>query len=374
MTKVYLSIVLLLILSGSNLQAQTKKIRFAHIGFIYPLSTNGSEAKAYTNVLSLHALIGVSKSEKSFCAAGLSNVIYDYADGLVLAGLSNHVLNSANGLQAAGFLNTVRNEMRGLQASGFMNLAGNVNGFQCAGFCNITSYDMRGFQTAGFCNITNGNVKGAQAAGFMNIGREVKGTQVSGFMNMAQNVNTQVGGFINIAKEVKGVQLSGFINIADSSDYPIGIINIVKNGEKALGVTVDESGTTLATFRSGGRVLYGIIGAGYNPASYNELFALEAGIGAHLRLSRHFRINFEGATQALTDFHSGEYLKTSVRILPALTIANRVDIFAGPSINHVQSEEFYGDDMSNHYLWTNTNFGSFNGLYIGAMGGIQFHL
>lgn len=373
MTKRYLSIFLLL-LSITSVQAQTKKLKFAHIGFVYPLSTNGTEAREYTNVLSLHALIGVSKSEKSFCASGFSNVIYDYADGLVLAGFSNHILNSANGVHAAGFMNTVRNDIRGIQAAGFMNLAGSINGLQCAGFGNIANYDVRGFQTAGFCNITAGNVKGLQAAGFFNIAEDVKGPQISGFMNIGRNTGTQVAGFINIAKEVKGVQLSGFINIADSSDYPIGIINIVKNGEKALGVTIDESGTTMAAFRSGGRILYGIIGAGYNFVNNNELFALEAGIGAHLPVGRHFRINFEGTTQALADFWTGEYLKTSLRVLPAVTIANKVDIFAGPSFNHLQSEEFNGADMSNHYIWTNTKWDSFNGLYIGVIGGIQFRL
>ncbi len=365
--------VIVSLLSISSLYAQHTKLRLAHIGHVYPLSTNGFDAREYTNVFSLHGIVGVSKAEKSFCAAGFSNVVYDYADGVIMAGFSNHILGDANGLQAAGFMNTVHNDSRGIQAAGFMNITGSLNGFQCAGFCNITGYDVRGFQSAGFCNIASSNIKGVQAAGFMNLAGDVNGTQVSGFMNKSGDVRVQVGGFINMAKKVSGAQVSGFINIADSSDYPIGIVNIVKNGEKALGFTIEESGTSMVTFRSGGRIMYGILGAGYKFRSSNDLYVLEAGIGAHLLRSGAFRLNIEGSTQAMADIWVGEYLKSSVRILPSVLIANRVEVFAGPTINHVQSEEFDGGDISTHYLWTNTNRGSFNGIYIGAIAGLQFH-
>jgi hypothetical protein len=49
------------------------------------------------------------------------------------------------------------------------------------------------------------------------------------------------------------VQIAGFINIADSSDYSIGIINIIRQGEKGIGVSVDETKTAMVSFRSGGR-------------------------------------------------------------------------------------------------------------------------
>src|SRR5262249_49498222 len=134
-------------------------------------------------------------------------------------------------------------------------------------------------QGSGFLNIAR-NVKGVQVAGYFNKACNVKGLQLAGYVNIADTVNTQVSGFINIAKTAK-VQLSGFINIADSCDYPIGIINIVKKGEKSIGVSYDINNTTMLTFRSGGRVLYGIIGLGYNFNNrYENLMTAEAGIGA----------------------------------------------------------------------------------------------
>jgi hypothetical protein len=116
----------------------------------------------------------------------------------------------------------------------------------------------------------------------------VHGAQLAGFINLAENVNTQVAGFINVAGKVKGVQVASFINIADSSDFPIGLVNIVKNGYKGIGVTADESGTVLGAFRSGGRVLYGIVGTGYNFKSDKEFYVMEAGMGARLQWSKKY--------------------------------------------------------------------------------------
>lgn len=122
-----------------------------------------------------------------------------------------------------------------------------------------------GLSIAGFSNIILDDASGCHLAGFANLTRNgSSGVQVAGFMNRSGDANMQVAGFINIARKVKGVQLAGFINIADSSDYPIGIINIIRNGEKSIGFSIDETRTALLTLRSGGRELYGILGLGYN--------------------------------------------------------------------------------------------------------------
>src|SRR3546814_10372838 len=107
--------------------------------------------------------------------------------------------------------------------------------------------------------------------------------QLAGRMNRARGeTGTQIAGLFNEAGHVKGVQLGALVNMADSSDYPIGLVNLVKNGSKSLTAGVDESGLTQLTFRSGGRVLYGLIGVGYylngNPMTYD----LDAGLGVHL--------------------------------------------------------------------------------------------
>ncbi len=72
------------------------------------------------------------------------------------------------------------------------------------------------------------------------------------------------------------------MNVADSSDHPLGIINLIRKGEKSIGFSIDENETGLVSFRSGGRVLYGIIAAGYNFKNEEDVYALEAGLGASL--------------------------------------------------------------------------------------------
>src|SRR3546814_17573647 len=109
-------------------------------------------------------------------------------------------------------------------------------------------------------------------------------------MNKAEDVNgSQFAGVVNIAKKVKGLQFAGILNIADSSDYPVAILNFIKNGEKYIGISPDETMHMLASFRSVGRVLYGIMEIGYNIKSADELYALGTCRGAIFAFSVRFR-------------------------------------------------------------------------------------
>lgn len=267
--------------------------------------------KTYTNSFSLNAVAGLSRAET----------------GLSLAGFANVVLDSASGLQIAGFANVVG--------------------------CNS------GVEIAGFGNFAR---------------RSSSGLQVAGFINKATKVDNQVSGFINVAKKVKGVQIAGFINIADSSDYPIAIFNFVKNGEKTIGVSTDETLTTLVSFRSGGRRLYGIAGLGYNHKGQRELAAWEAGLGAHLVSTQRFRLNVEVVSVGLTDFKHGDWMKSSLRVLPAYRLGSRVEIFAGPSFNYLHAKNGQGEDIVDHYLWSDRNSHCYYGLFFGAAGGITISL
>jgi len=313
------------VLGNVTAQSGIPDMKHVNIGLIYPISTNGVQAKTYTNYFSLNAIAGLSRAET----------------GLSLAGFANVVLDSASGLQIAGFANVVG--------------------------CNS------GVEIAGFGNFARRSSSGLQVAGFINAGTNV-GTQVGGFINTATKVDNQVSGFINIAKKVKGVQIAGFINIADSSDYPIAIFNFVKNGEKTLGVSTDETLTTLVSFRSGGRRLYGIAGLGYNHKGKRELAAWEAGIGAHLVSTERFRLNVEVVNVGLTDFKHGDWMKSSLRVLPAYRPGSRVEIFAGPSFNYFRAKNGQGEDIVDHYLWSDRNSHCYYGLFFGATGGITISL
>ncbi|MFA6946524.1 MAG: hypothetical protein WC220_11545 [Pedobacter sp.] len=352
--------------------AQTVQIKKVNVGLAYPISTNGTHAAADTNSFSLNLIAGVSAGETGFSFAGVSSVIKNNATGMQFAGFSNHVGKRARGMMFAGFMNSYA-EADGMQFAGFSNIAkGGVKGAQFSGFLSKAA-DIQGAQLAGFANVAR-DVTGPQFAGFSNVSRKLEGSQFAGFSNKAGDVKgSQFAGFINIAKKVSGVQASGFINVADSSDYPLGIINLIRHGEKSIGLSIDENQTGMLSFRSGGKVLYGIISAGYNFRNKEEVYAFEAGIGAHFLNTPIFRMNAELSTQSLESFKSGEYFKSAVRLMPSLRPVPGLEIFGGPVFNYVHTNTSEGRKLTDKYLhtWENRRSNNFEGIYIGFNAGIN---
>lgn len=294
-----IAIIAILLLSQFSLSAiaQSSKERSVHIGLIYPLSNHWTHAKEYSNILSLHAIAGVSKNEQAVSLAGLANIIQE----------------EAKGVQLAGFLNSYENG--------------------------------KGFQLAGFANIARGEVHGVQLAGF-----------------------------INKASKVHGVQFAGFMNIADSSDYPIGIVNLIADGTKAVGISVDDDQTILASFRSGGRIMYGIVGLGFNIQNDKQRYALEAGFGAHLLTKNQFTLNVEAANTALIDFKKGMYSKGTIRLIPAYKISKNIEIYGGPAVSHIFTNTPEGIDMIKNDIWKDSlKDGEMNAVNIGFLGGVQLY-
>lgn len=338
--------------------AQRDSSAAVHIGFIYPVSSNGKQAASITNRFSLHAIAGLSKAETGAAIAGVANMVKQDVSGVQMAGAANVIGGSASGLQMAGVANVI---------------GGTAKGAQLAGFSNITGGEAQGAQVAGFLNLADAS-GAAQVAGFANIAKKnAKGVQIAGFLNKGNEVNAQIAGFANVAKKVRGVQLAGLINIADSSDYPIAIFNFIKNGEKSVAVTIDETMTGIISFRSGGRVLYGIAGIGYNfKDNPKAMYAAEGGLGAHIPLASSLRINLEAVGTTLTDFHGGSYNKNSLRILPALKLGNRFEAFAGPTLNYVSYDRENDYDFIKKYIWKNNSSKDFQGLFVGFNAGVQY--
>ncbi len=281
-----------------------------------------------------------SRQEKGFTLAGISTIVKDNASGFQIAGFSNHIGKYVHGLRIAGFLNTYQ---RG-----------------------------KGWQTAGFANLARSQINGMQLAGFMNLSGNVTGGQISGFTNIAKNVKgMQLAGFMNKAGSVKGVQLAGFINIADSSDYPIGPINIIKNGEISLGVSIDETQTTLLSFRSGGRVLYGVVGARYIFRNEKAKYALEGGIGAHLLRESKVHLNTELVMIHLSDFNDVGYTKIPLRILPAWRPSRHVVIYACPTFNFIMTNTAEGRKLVKNLVWDDKGGRNMEALNIGFTGGLH---
>ena len=380
-----ISILLLIAFSSFAQEIKTVKI---NVGLIYPISSNGNHAPLDTNHLSINLIAGISASEMGLAIAGISNVVRNDTFGAQIAGFSNHVGKNAKGALIAGFANTYRQndgvalagfaniahgDVKGAQLAGFANVAKAVKGSQLAGFVNVAT-NVSASQLAGFANIAK-KLKGSQLAGFANIAGNVSASQLAGFINVAKDVNgSQLGGFINIARKVKGAQFSGFINIAEESDCPFGLLNFIKKGEKSIGLSMDELETGLLSFRSGGKTTYGILAAGYNFRNKDEVYAFEAGFGAHLRFSNSFRVNVELTAATLESFKDGEYFRSALKLLPALKLTNHIELFGGPSLNLITTNTIEGNQLHTDHLksWRNNWSDYTQYLTMSYGGGINF--
>lgn len=324
--------------------------RPVHIGLIYPLSTNGLQAAEIKNGFSVHALIGVSYSEQSCVISGLAGIVKNDAHGVMISGLMNTSVE-ATGVHIAGLLN-ITTEIKGMQIAGLLNTAGTTEGLQISGLLNISK-----------------NVKGVQAAGLSNFSQSNSGLQISGLINTSKNVSSQVSGLINVAGKVKGVQIAGLINIAEESDFPIGLVNIIKKGEKQLGLSIDESRSVLLSFRSGGKYTYGIVSGGYNIREPILKYVIESGVGMHIPLSESLRLNAETTGSVLSDVWTIAAFKGTARVTGEWKVAKGFSLFAGPSVNY---SGYDGNNGVNEHLrlWQFQQYGYQNQLYLGGIAGV----
>lgn len=175
--------------------AQEPVASTVHLGIVTPLSTQGRYAKELSPAFSLQVLQGVNQHNRGLSVSGLYTHLYGNNKGLLVSGLANRVRGAEKGFAVAGLYNTASNG-RGVQIAGLHNEK-QGNGFiQIAGLSNRSRYEV---------------------------------LQIAGLVNINVAATTQVAGLVNIAESVKGVQIAGLVNIADHSDYPIGLINIIKN-------------------------------------------------------------------------------------------------------------------------------------------------
>ena len=228
------------------------------------------------------------------------------------------------------------------------------------------------------------NEEGIAIAGLTNIiTNEAKGFQFAGLINIAKNVNGfQFAGLVNRAKDVNGVQFAGLVNIAENSDYPIGLINIIKNGEKGIAVTYNEVGSLMTTFRSGGRVTYGIIGVGYNHKTSGRSYVTEAGFGIHINCLSWLRINNELKVACFgfsdnpfifsDDPLSNTVIGTNYSFMPAFKIAPHIELFGGPSLNYMNSGNTNKEFDFKHSIWKHAGSTRLQQIYVGYQVGVQY--
>ncbi len=328
-------------------------------------------------------VVNISTNKKSLALGGLSNIVKEKAFGVQIGGLYNHIGDMGRGVAIAGLGNTVLGSYYGMQIGGLWNynadaskglmigglsniVGDSFDGMQLAGLTN-TAKDTKGVQAAGLANWVK-DMYGMQLAGLANISQDAFGLQIAGLTNIAKEVyGMQFAGLVNVAKRVKGVQFASILNVAEESDCPIGLINIVKNGSMGVAFTYDMMGNALASFRSGGKCTYGIVGVGLNQCVADKL-VLEAGYGVHIPVCKWLQVNNEVKATAPINTSSTNF---AYLLAPSITLWNHCNLFGGASINYLMADTDL-DFVPKHELWNKQSADGVHRLYIGYQVGVQY--
>lgn len=259
---ILLTFIFSLPLFGQESNTDNKPLRSFQLSLVPGFGTDGAESSHYRYKSSINLFAGAT--------GGI--------EGFELAGFLNITNGHANGLQLSGFGNIVSGEVSGFQGSGFVNFnAGQAKAFKGAGFANFTGGSFEGFQGSGFINITGGSSQGFSGAGFANIiGSNGQGLNVSGFMNVIGGNSRGFwgAGFGNITGgNIQGFAASGFSNITGGNAdgfLAAGFANVTgggANGFQGAGFANltkgDVNGTQFAGFMNTAHNLRGAQVSGF---------------------------------------------------------------------------------------------------------------
>ena len=303
-------------------------------------SVEAARREKVAEVMPAINLVSTSTNKKSVTLGGIASIVREEAFGVQIGGLYNHVGGVGCGAAIAGLCNT---------------MMGPYYGLQVGGLCNYNADGSKGVMIGGLGNIVGGVMDGMQLAGVTNLAKEVRGLQLAGVVNVAQRV--------------RGVQLASVLNIAEESDFPIGLVNIVKRGSMGVALTYDIMGNTLVSFRSGGRYTYGIVGVGLNQHTTHKLVA-EAGYGIHIPVCDWLQVDNEMKATAPINTSSVNF---SYLLAPSVTLWKHCNLFGGPSLNYNMSETPAAEGLCpREVLWENADAALRQCMYIGYQVGVQY--
>ena len=303
-------------------------------------SVEAARRERVAEVMPAINLVSTSTNKKSVTLGGIASIVREEAFGVQIGGLYNHVGGVGCGAAIAGLCNT---------------MMGPYYGLQVGGLCNYNADGSKGVMIGGLGNIVGGVMDGMQLAGVTNIAKEVRGLQLAGVVNVAQRV--------------RGVQLASVLNIAEESDFPIGLVNIVKRGSMGVALTYDIMGNTLVSFRSGGRYTYGIVGVGHGQHTTHKLVA-EAGYGIHIPVCEWLQVNNEMKATAPINSSSANF---SYLLAPSVTLWKHCNLFGGPSFNYNMSDTPAAEDVCpRKVLWEKVGVDLHHCMYIGYQVGVQY--
>ena len=187
----------------------------------------------------------------------IGSVVANDVNGAQLSTGFNLAGGDVKGVQAAAGFNVATGHFRGIQASTAFNLAGSVKGIQISSGINMA-----------------GDVSGMQSA-LVNVAEDVSVAQI-GLANVAEDVSIAQIGLVNVAEDARFMQL-GLVNIARDVRVPIGLINIIEEGQSHVDLTYDEVGFVSLALGMGGRSFYNVYSLGVKDDGAAAMLALGFG-------------------------------------------------------------------------------------------------
>jgi hypothetical protein len=239
---------------------------------------------------------------------------------------------SVEGFAVAGGLLASTGETNGFTVAPVSVSGGDLNGFHVSavslGLANVS-----GIQ-AGMIDFASGRVVGAQLGMIEIAGDGVHGLQ-AGLINIGGDVTGAQLGLVNIAHAVHGTQI-GLVNVAETSDVPIGLVNVITKGHLHLAAWGSETSVVNVALKLGGEGVYTTLTGGFNPHGGGQPFlSYGAGIGLRKRWG-----NWYGELEAsVEDLHqlnanwNTEALSTGLRLNIGYQLYEALAIFAGPQLN-----------------------------------------
>lgn len=355
------------------------------LALVYPMSFAGAVGPAPRVNVGLGILAERVGAVDGALLSSVVGWVDDEVRGAALAGAVLKV-GGLRGLAASGAVLVSTGDAMGLTTSVLTITRGDVLGGQ-VGVLNLTSGATRGLQVgvgnlsvAGFtglltgvANVAMGPSLGAQV-GVANVGGDMKGLSISAGLNLGVgdlvggevatlNVRTgttlgaQIGvvnvggdltggqlGVINIASHVKGAQV-GVINIAQTSDAPVGLLNIITRGKVKLAAWTSETSVANVAFKIGGQHVYSTLSLGLNPYGSvgRPYWSLGFGLGVRVPVAERWYGEVEGTFDTLSPvpkdgviWEAGGFA-TGLRVNVGFQLLDGVAVFAGPQVQVMAS-------------------------------------
>jgi hypothetical protein len=198
---------------------------------------------------------------------------------------------------------------------------------------------VRGAQiTAGF-NYAGRDAIGLQLSAGLNYAPEVTGAQIS-LINFGGKIEGAQLGLINIADVVHGTQI-GLLNIANDSRTPLGLFNLIDNGQHHVSLWSSDSAPLNLGIKLGGETIYTLLSAGFETSNGQKRWLAGFGVGGHFPIDDRFYLDAELLTSHVNEnaaWTDDLNMLTSLRALFGWELARRFSIFGGPTLNVMVSE------------------------------------